>query len=91
MPSDLTGISGKIADGTLTDRVASPLLLEGSELYRAEAKVQETLIRLKEAAAKDDVNLMPPIIEAARVHASEGEIIDALQDVFGHYTEAPVF
>jgi methylmalonyl-CoA mutase N-terminal domain/subunit len=34
---------------------------------------------------------MPVIIDAARVHVSEGEIIDALQDVFGHYTEAPVF
>jgi methylmalonyl-CoA mutase N-terminal domain/subunit len=55
------------------------------------AEVEATLVRLKEAAAKDDVNLMPVIIDAARVHVSEGEIIDALQDVFGHYTEAPVF
>ena len=27
----------------------------------------------------------------ARVHASEGEIVEALQTVFGTYTETPVF
>ncbi len=34
---------------------------------------------------------MPHLITCARAYASEGEIIDALQDVFGHYTETPVF
>ena len=28
---------------------------------------------------------------AARVHATEGEIVEALQDVWGSYTETPVF
>ena len=32
---------------------------------------------------------MPPLLERARAHASEGEIVDALQDVFGSYTETP--
>jgi hypothetical protein len=27
----------------------------------------------------------------ARAHASEGEIIESLQQVFGDYTETPVF
>ena len=36
-------------------------------------------------------NLMPNLIECARVHATEGEIVGALQDVFGTYTETPVF
>ena len=36
-------------------------------------------------------NLMPLLLDAARVHASEGEIVHALQDVFGAYTETPVF
>jgi methylmalonyl-CoA mutase N-terminal domain/subunit len=43
------------------------------------------------AAAATDANLMPLLIDAARVHASEGEIIEALQDVWGAYTERPVF
>jgi methylmalonyl-CoA mutase N-terminal domain/subunit len=34
---------------------------------------------------------MYPIIECARAHASEGEMIEALQQVFGSYTESPVF
>ncbi len=34
---------------------------------------------------------MPTIIEAARVQTSEGEMVAALQEVFGTYTESPVF
>jgi methylmalonyl-CoA mutase N-terminal domain/subunit len=34
---------------------------------------------------------MPLLVEAARVHATEGEIVSALQTVFGSYREAPVF
>ena len=34
---------------------------------------------------------MPPLIEAARVRASEGEMVAALQEVFGTYTEHPQF
>ena len=42
-------------------------------------------------AAQDDHNLMPNLLDCARVHASEGEIVEALQSVFGTYTESPVF
>ena len=42
-------------------------------------------------AADDDRNLMPNLLACARVHASEGEIVEALQEVFGTYTETPVF
>jgi methylmalonyl-CoA mutase N-terminal domain/subunit len=34
---------------------------------------------------------MDPLVACARTHASEGEIIQALQRVFGTYTETPVF
>ena len=34
---------------------------------------------------------MPPLIEAARVRTTEGEIVAALQGVFGTYTEQPQF
>jgi len=53
--------------------------------------VEATLADLKAAAARDDVNLMPALIACARAHATEGEIVGALQSVFGTYTETPVF
>jgi methylmalonyl-CoA mutase, N-terminal domain len=53
--------------------------------------VERALAELKAAAAEDDRNLMPNLLACARVHASEGEIVEALQEVFGTYTETPVF
>jgi methylmalonyl-CoA mutase N-terminal domain/subunit len=54
-------------------------------------KVEQALGVLREQAAKPDANLMPVLLDVARVHATEGEIVSALQDVFGAYTETPVF
>ncbi len=34
---------------------------------------------------------MPLLIDAARVHVSEGEIVHALQEVWGDYRERPFF
>ena len=31
------------------------------------------------------------VLQCARAHASEGEIVESLQRVFGTYTETPVF
>jgi methylmalonyl-CoA mutase N-terminal domain/subunit len=53
--------------------------------------VEAALSALRAAAADDDRNLMPNLIDCARVHATEGEIVQALQAVFGTYTETPVF
>jgi methylmalonyl-CoA mutase, N-terminal domain len=55
------------------------------------AAVERALGELKAAAAHDDRNLMLNLLDSARVHASEGEIVGALQEVFGTYTETPVF
>jgi methylmalonyl-CoA mutase N-terminal domain/subunit len=33
---------------------------------------------------------MPALIDAVRSYATEGEIMNALADVFGRYTETPV-
>ena len=52
--------------------------------------VEAALAELREAAANDR-NLMEPLLDAARAHATEGEIIQSLQKVFGTYTETPVF
>jgi hypothetical protein len=55
------------------------------------AQREEARTALKEAAAEPGENLMPHLLDAARVHATEGEIIAALQSVWGDYTETPVF
>src|SRR4051794_25207123 len=52
--------------------------------------VEAALEQLKQAAQRD-ANLMDPLLDCARAHASEGEIVGALQQVFGTYTETPVF
>ena len=36
-------------------------------------------------------NLMPATIEAVKANASMGEIVNALEGVFGRYVETPVF
>jgi methylmalonyl-CoA mutase N-terminal domain/subunit len=53
--------------------------------------VERELSALMAAAAREDVNLMPNLLDCARVHATEGEIVHALQQVFGTYSETPVF
>ena len=53
--------------------------------------VARTLDALVEAAGDPGHNLMPLLVEAARAHVTEGEIVSALQTVFGSYREAPVF
>ena len=53
---------------------------------RDDDRVRQTLQDLEETA-QGDGNLMPPIIEAARARATEGEIVDALRNVFGSYRE----
>ena len=64
--------------------------LQATRARRDGAEVERTLAELKRAAAGEE-NLMPPIIAAARARAGEGEMIAALQEVFGTYTESPVF
>jgi methylmalonyl-CoA mutase N-terminal domain/subunit len=52
--------------------------------------VETALGDLRDAAAADR-NLMEPLLDCARAHATEGEIVQSLQRVFGTYTETPVF
>ncbi len=58
---------------------------------RDSAAVEASLAALRGAAAQQRTNLMPLLIDCTRTYASEGEIVQALQDVFGSYTESPVF
>ncbi len=55
------------------------------------AKVEAALARLKEGAAREDVNLMPLLVDAARDYVTLGEMCDALREVWGVWRETPVF
>jgi methylmalonyl-CoA mutase N-terminal domain/subunit len=52
------------------------------------AAVEKALGELREGA-EGEANLMRLIVAAARVRATEGEIVDAMKDVFGGYREPP--
>ncbi|WP_239155063.1 methylmalonyl-CoA mutase family protein [Amycolatopsis sp. FDAARGOS 1241] len=54
---------------------------------RAKAAMEQLLA----VAADPSANLMPATVEAVKAHLSMGEITGALRDVFGSYTETPVF
>jgi methylmalonyl-CoA mutase, N-terminal domain len=56
---------------------------------RDQSKCANTLQSLRKAAAGTD-NLMPYILEAVRAYATEGEIMQAMIEVFGTYTETAV-
>lgn len=58
---------------------------------RDQNRAKAALDRLLAVAADRDANLMPATIEAVKAHLSMGEITGALRDVFGSYTETPVF
>ena len=47
--------------------------------------VKASLERLKEAAKDESVNLIPPLMECVKLYASEGEMVNALKEVFGEY------
>jgi methylmalonyl-CoA mutase N-terminal domain/subunit len=65
--------------------------LSGVRARRDGAAVEATLTALKQAAASERANLMEPLLDCARACASEGEIVQALQAVWGDYREVPVF
>src|SRR3954454_8065909 len=58
---------------------------------RDAAAVEASLARLKEAAAREDENLMPILIEASRAYVTLGEMCDALRESWGTWRETPVF
>jgi methylmalonyl-CoA mutase, N-terminal domain len=58
---------------------------------RDAAAAEAALARLERDAAREDVNLMPAIIEAARAYVTMGEMCDALRRVWGTWRETPVF
>ena len=58
---------------------------------RDSGTVEAALHRLKEDAAHENRNLMPPIVDASKAYVTMGEMCDALRDVWGIWRETPVF
>jgi methylmalonyl-CoA mutase N-terminal domain/subunit len=65
--------------------------LQAARARRDGAAVEATLAALREDAAHERRNLMPALLACTRAHATEGEMVRALQDVWGSYRETPVF
>jgi methylmalonyl-CoA mutase, N-terminal domain len=65
--------------------------LQAVRARRDAGEVERTIAELRAQAARAGANLMPALLACARAHATEGEIVRALQDVFGTYRETPVF
>ncbi len=73
--------------------------LEGEQVERVRAvrarrdtaAAEAALARLREEAARDDRNLMEPIMAATRAYVTMGEMCDALREVWGTWRETPVF
>ncbi len=85
-------------DGEITTLRIDPRL-EAKQIERVKAvragrdqqRARASLEQLERAARDERQNLMPHLLEAARAEATEGEIIQTLQGVFGSYSEVPVF
>jgi methylmalonyl-CoA mutase, N-terminal domain len=58
---------------------------------RDPAAAEGALDRLRRDAGREDVNLMPAIIEASKAYVTMGEMCDALREVWGTWRETPVF
>ncbi|MGI8800738.1 MAG: acyl-CoA mutase large subunit family protein [Solirubrobacteraceae bacterium] len=95
----VVGVNANVADDEEeTELLRIPPGLERKQIGRLAAvraardgaEVERTLAALREQATTT-VNLMPALMDCARAHASEGEIIESLQTVFGTYIESPVF
>ena len=57
---------------------------------RNETAVQQALYKIRETCANGG-NIMPPIIEAAKVYVTLGEIVTAMKAEYGEWQEAAVF
>ena len=57
---------------------------------RNETAVQQALYKIRETC-ENGGNIMPPIIEAAKVYVTLGEIVTAMKAEFGEWQEAAVF
>jgi len=81
-------------DALYIDESAAADQLAGLERVRKSRDaraVEQSLERLRNAAADPEANTMPFIVDAVKAYATVGEISDALRAVFGTYLEPALF
>jgi methylmalonyl-CoA mutase N-terminal domain/subunit len=96
----IVGVNGYLVPG---EELAIPILkippeveqeqracVQNVRKERDNDKAKRTLGALKNAAKGND-NVMPKILDCARCYVTEGEMAETLKEVFGTYTEEPVF
>jgi 2-hydroxyisobutanoyl-CoA mutase large subunit len=66
-------------------------MLKEVKASRDEAAAQSALGALVDVARDADANLMPATVDAVKARCTMGEIVHALEQVFGRYVETPVF
>ena len=89
---------------TRTTQAMPPVLLIGPEIEerqkkavaevradRDQKRADDAVAALKATAADDSVNSIPVLVEAAKAYVTLGEMVAALKDVWGGYTEPPMF
>ncbi|HES59602.1 MAG TPA: methylmalonyl-CoA mutase, partial [Caldithrix sp.] len=64
--------------------------LQKLKAERDNSQVKQLLIKLRDAARDEKVNLMPVILEAVKAYATLGEICGVLRKEFGEYQESVV-
>ncbi len=96
----IVGVNGyQLEDEAPPEILSIDPSLEGKQVERVQAlrarrdsaAVEQRLGQLREAAAREDVNLMPIIVDCARDYVTMGEMCDALREVWGVWRETPVF
>ena len=58
---------------------------------RSATDVSAALGALEKAAAQDDVNLMPLLVECAKAYCTLGEMVDVLKNEWGEFVQPTVF
>ncbi|MDQ3915970.1 MAG: methylmalonyl-CoA mutase family protein [Actinomycetota bacterium] len=58
---------------------------------RDQAAADDAIRALKDMAADPAVNSVPVLVDAAKAYVTLGEMVEALKDVWGVYTEPPMF
>jgi methylmalonyl-CoA mutase N-terminal domain/subunit len=83
LPPDLLKIGREIEQGQAG-------AVQAVRAERDAAAVERTLAALRRACRSEE-NVMPRLIDAVEAYATEGEIVDAMVDVFGRYSERAAF
>ena len=65
-------------------------LLNQVRIERDQKRVEKSLINLKKVA-QNDQNIMPELLDCARVYATVGEIAQVLRSVYGEYHDPGIF